>query len=194
MKKAGTLQMMGALLLMGAGLGIAGCNSAPDLSQADAQKLIQAYYDQQPATTFIINVNQTGLKQGYDAKYWKLTKVYPNKRWADYDLTDDGKKILTLNGGGTTIQWRPDDDGRGHFYVTTVASNHPKIKEVGDPQDDVVVGVDKAKTAPFTEAVNFTGIPDPLQNIAHNPGNTLTTRRHADFAYEGGAWKVHGIH
>lgn len=188
------MQVMGALLLIGAGLGVAGCNSAPDLSQADAQKLIQTYYDQQPATTFIINVNQTGLKQGYDAKYWKLTKVYPNKRWADYDLTDDGKKILTLNGGGTTIQWRPDDDGRGHFYVTTVASNHPKIKEVGDPQDDVVVGVDKAKTAPFTEAVNFTGIPDPLQNIAHNPGNTLTSRRHADFAYEGGSWKVHGIH
>jgi hypothetical protein len=193
-KKAGTFQAMGALLLMGAGLWVAGCNSAPNLSSADAQKLVQAYYDQQPATTFIVNVNETGLKQGFDAKYWKLTKVYPNKKWADYELTDEGKKVLTLNGGGTVIQWRPDEDGKGHFYVTTVQANHPIIKDVEEPQDDVVVGVDKAKTARFTEDENFAGVPQALQDIAHNPGNTLATKRHADFAYEGGAWKVHGVH
>lgn len=194
MKKGLKFQVLGALLIMGAGFGVTGCKSAPALSQDDAQKMVQAYYDLQPASGFIINVNETGLKQGFDAKYWKLTKVYPNKRWADYDLTDEGKKVLTLNGGGNTIQWRPDDQGKGHFYVTTVATNHPKIKEVQDPQDDVVPGVDTAKTAAFSETVNMTGIPDPLQAIAHNTGNVLTSRRHADFALDGGAWKVHGVH
>jgi hypothetical protein len=193
-KKALKLQALGALLLMGAGGWIAGCKSKPELSQADAQKLIQAYYDQQPPTTFIISVNETGLKQGFDAKYWKLVKVYPNKRWADYELTDEGKKVLTLNGGGTMIQWRPDDSGMGHFFVTTVTTYHPKVKDVQDPQDDVVPGVETAKSDGFTETVNLTGVPDPLQAIAHNPGNVLTSRRHADFALDGGNWKVHDVH
>jgi len=194
-KKALNLQVVGTVLLMGAGLlWVAGCKSAPDLKQDDATKLIQAYYDGQPASGFIVNVNEMGLKQGLTANYWKLTKVYPNKLWADYTLTDEGKKLLSLNGGGDVIQWRPDSDGKGHFYATTLTSNHPKIKDVQDPQDDVVVGVDTAKTAAFTEAVNFTGVPQPLQDIAHNPGNTLSTRRHADFALDNGAWKVHAIH
>ena len=194
MKKALKFQVLGALLLMGAGWWFTGCKSAPDLSKADAQKMIQAYLDQQPAETFIINVNETGLKQGFDAKYWKLTKVYPNKRWADYDLTDDGKKLVTLNGGGTTIQWRPDDTGKGHFYVTTVATSHPKVKDVQDPQDDIVPGVDPAKSAVFVEDVNLSGLPDPLQEMAHNTGNVLSSRRHADFALDGGNWKVHDVH
>jgi hypothetical protein len=36
-------------------------------------------------------------------------------------------------------------------------------------------------------------VPDPLQNIAHNPGNTLSSKRQADFSLEGGAWKLHSI-
>jgi hypothetical protein len=193
-KKLLKLQVLGALLLMGAAWWMAGCKSTPALSQADAQKMIQGYLDQQPAENFIINVNETGLKQGFDAKYWKLTKVYPNKRWADYDLTDDGKKLVTLNGGGTTIQWRPDDMGKGHFYVTTVATAHPKVKDVQEPQDDIVPGVDTAKSAVFTQNVDLTGLPEPLQTIAHNPGNVLSSRRHADFALDGGNWKVHDVH
>ena len=194
MNKGLKCKVLCALLVIGAGWWVMGCKSAPALSQADAQKLIQAYYDQQPPTSFVINVNDTGLKQGYDAKYWKLTKVYPNKRWADYDLTDEGKKVLTLNGGGTTIQWRPDDQGEGHFYVTTVATNHPKVKEVEDPQDDIVPGVDTAKSTRFTEDANLGGLPDPLQQMAHNVGNVLSSRRTADFALEGGSWKVHDVH
>jgi hypothetical protein len=182
------------MLLVGAGLWMTGCKSTPPLSQDDALKLIQAYYDQQPASSITINVNEAGMKQGYAAKYWQLTKVYPNKVWADYTLTDDGKKALTLNGGGVAIQWRPDSDGKGHFYVTTVATTHPKPRDVSEPQDDTVANVETAKTASFTESVNFTGVPQPLQDIAHNPGNTLSTKRHAEFALEGGAWKVHSIH
>ena len=194
MKTALKFEVLGALLLMGAGWWIAGCKSAPDLSKADAQKLVQSYLDQQPAATFIINVNEIGLKQGFDAKYWTLAKVYPNKKWADYDLTDDGKKLVTLNGGGTTIQWRPDDMGKAHFYVTTVQTTHPKVKEVTDPQDDIVPGVDTAKSAKYTEDVNLEGIPDPLQQIAHTTGNVLSSRRTADFALDGGNWKVHDVH
>lgn len=194
MKRVLNLRALGALLVLGAGLWVMGCKSTPPLLQADAQKMIQAYEDQQPATSFIINVDADGLRQGFDAKYWKLTKVYPNKRWADYDFTDDGKKVLTLNGGGTTIQWRPDDQGKAHFFVTTVQTNHPKVKEVADPQDDVVPGVDTAKSAAFTEDVNFTGVPDPVVQMAHNPGNFLSSRKHADFALVNGAWTVHGIH
>ncbi len=41
-------------------------------------------------------------------------------------------------------------------------------------------GVTTAKGAQFTEAVDLTGVPDALQEIAHNPGNQLTTKRHAD--------------
>jgi hypothetical protein len=193
-KRALKFEVLGALLLMGAGWWIAGCKSTPDLSKADAQKLVQSYLDQQPAETFIINVDERGLKQGFDAKYWKLTKVYPNKKWADYDLTDDGKKLVTLNGGGTTIQWRPDDMGKAHFYITTVATGHPKVKDVQDPQDDIVPGVDTAKSAVFHEDVDLTGLPDPLQEMAHNTGNVLSSKRHADFALDGGNWKVHGVH
>lgn len=194
MKRALKFEVLCALLLMGAGWWLAGCKSTPDLSKADVQKLVQSYLDQQPPASFIINVNESGLKQGFDAKYWKLTKVYPNKKWADYDLTDDGKKVVTLNGGGTTIQWRPDDMGKGHFYVTTVATSHGKVKDVQDPQDDIVPGVDTAKSAVFIEDVDLAGLPDPLQQMAHNQGNVLSSKRHADFALEGGNWKVHDVH
>ena len=78
---------------MGAGLAGTGCKSTPPLSQADAQKLIQAYYDQQPPNPVHIYVDYTGLKQGVDTKYWKVVKAFPaNKNWGDLDLTDEGKK------------------------------------------------------------------------------------------------------
>jgi len=53
--------------------------------------------------------------------------------------------------------------------------------------------VDTAKGAAYTEGVNLGGVPGPLQAIAHNPGNKLSTKRHADFSLEGGAWKLHSI-
>ena len=192
MKSGTKIQLLGAVLSMVAGLFVTGCKSVPALSQDDAQKMIQAYYDQQPASGVNIYVDSTGLRQGYDAKYWKLTKVYPNKKWADYDLTDDGKKALKLD-TGTTIQWRPDDQGKAHFYVNSVQANHPRIKEVADPQDDVVPGVDTARSAKFTVESNLDGLPDTIKSMAHNTGNILTQRKTADFALENGAWKVHDI-
>lgn len=193
MKRAMNFRVLGAVLIMVAGLVATGCKSTPPLSQADAAKMIQAYYDQQPPTSVTVYVDSTGLKQGYDAKYWKLTKVYPNKQWADYDLTDEGKKVLKLEGGKTTIEWRPEDQGKAHFYVTTVQANHPKITEVSEPQDDVVPGVDTAKSAKFTVDANLDGLPDPVKQMAHDVGNILSERHTAEFALENGAWKVHSV-
>ncbi len=181
------------LAFAGAGLLGTGCKSAPDLTNSDALVLLQADYDRRPAEGLIVMVDRTGLKQGLNARYWKLTKVYPNQRWADYTLTPEGKAVVTLNGGGDVIQWRPDDNGDAHFLVTTLAATHPRVLEVSDPQDDVVANVQKAKSASFVEGVNFDGLPQPIQDIAHNPGNTLSTRREADFSLENGAWKVHSI-
>jgi hypothetical protein len=140
-----------------------------------------------------ITVNDLGMRQGITAKYWNRTKIYPNKYWADFILTPDGKKALKLPNGGDTIQWRPESltDDKYSIVVVTVAANHLKAKDVSEPQDEVVAGVDTAKSASFTESVNLDGVPDALQQIAHNPGNKLSTKRQADFALEGGAWKLH---
>jgi hypothetical protein len=42
--------------------------------------------------------------------------------------------------------------------------------------------------------VNLDGVPDALQQIAHNPGNKLSSKRQAEFALDGGAWKLVSIH
>jgi hypothetical protein len=188
------LQLWGAVLVMGASLAVSGCKSAPPLTQEDAQKLIQAYYDQQPPTPVHIYVDYTGLKQGTDAKYWKVVKVFPaNKNWGDLDLTDEGKKVYKLDDGSTTIHWRPDEQNKGHFYISTAQANHSKISEVSEPQDDVVPGVDTAKSCKFTTTANLDGMPDPVKQMAHDVGNILTQRHTADLALENGAWKVHAI-
>jgi len=199
-KNVGNLKAFGVLALIGAGLlatGLmfTGCKTAPSLTAADAQALIQAKYDQTAAVGANIAVNDLGMRQGATAKYWDRTKVYPNKYWADFTLSADGKKAIKLPGGGDVIQWRPDSIADTHFsvVVVTAAANHLKAKDVQEPQDETVPGVTTAKSAGFTEAVNLDGVPDALQQIAHNPGNKLSTKRHADFSLENGAWVLHSI-
>ena len=190
MKKAVKMQALGALAFLGAGLLLTGCKTAPELTQANAQALIQARYDQTPAVGVSIAVDDLGMRQGATAKYWERTKVYPNKFWADFKLTDEGKKALKLQDGGDVIKWRPDNaDDKGYsIIVVTLTTNHLKARDVQDPQDDV-----GGKGASFTEAVNLDGVPGPLQDIAHNPGNKLSSKRQAEFALDGGAWKLVGI-
>jgi hypothetical protein len=127
---------------------------------------------------------------GATAKYWDRTTVYPNKFWADFTLTADGKKALKLTGGGNVIQWRPEstEDKGFSVIVVSVAANHLRAHDVKDPQDDA-----GGKGASFTEAVNLDGVPGPLQDIAHNPGNQLSYKRQAEFALDGGAWKLVSI-
>jgi hypothetical protein len=189
------LKVLGVLAFMGAGLLVSGCKSTPDLTQTEAQTMIQANYDHATPVGANITVSDLGMRQGITAKYWNRTKIYPNKYWADFTLTPDGKKALKLPSGGDQIQWRPEslDDKNYSIVVVTVAANHLKAKDVSDPQDEVVAGVDTAKGTSFTESVNLDGVPDALQQIAHNPGNKLSTKRQADFALEGGAWKLHSV-
>lgn len=194
MSKLMKIYAAGALAALGTGMLMVGCHSAPDLSKTAALALIQADYDKRPAEPATIAVDDMGLKQGISKNLWKLTKIYPNNRWADYALTDEGKKAIKLAGTGEAIQWRPEEGTKDfHFFVITVVSNHLKAKDVADPQDDVVANVQTAKSAGFTEVYDWTGIPDSVQTIAHNAINRLSTHRKADFAFESGAWTVHSI-
>jgi hypothetical protein len=189
------VKALGALVLLASGLVMAGCKSAPELTAAQAQTLIQAKYDQTAPVGVTILVDDLGMRQGIAAKLWDRTKIFPNKFWADFTLTADGKKAVVLPGGGDVIQWRPSglDDKTYTYVVTTTAANHLKAHDVTNIQDEMVPGVDTAKSASFIEGVNLTGVPDALQQIAHNPGNKLSTKRQADFSLEGGAWKLHSI-
>jgi hypothetical protein len=194
-KKAVKLLSLGAVALLSAGVFLAGCKSAPDLTQADALKLIQAKYDQVDPAGTTITVDDLGMRQGVTAKFWDRTTVYPNKYWADFTLTADGKKAIKLPGGGSVIQWRPESATDKNYSITvvTVVANHLKAHDVTNLQDEVLPGVTTAKGATFTEAANMDGVPNALQNIAHNPGNKLSSKRQADFSFEGGAWKLHSI-
>jgi hypothetical protein len=170
---------------------LSGCKSAPELTAAQAQSLIQAKYDQDPAVGANILINDLGMRQGVTAKYWDRSKAYPNKFWADFTLLVDGKKVVVLPVTGDVIQWRPQslDDKNFSLVVTTVAKNHLKAHDVGDPQDEV----GGPKSVVFTEAVDLTGVPPALQDMAHNPGNKLSSKKTATFAVDGGAWKLVGI-
>jgi hypothetical protein len=195
MKNAGKLQALGVLAFLGAGMPLTSCKSAPELTAANAQALIQASYDQIAPVGASIRVDDLGMRQGATAKYWTRTKVYPNKFWADFALTDDGKKVVKLPSGGDVIQWRPDSAIDTHYSIIaiTAVANHLKAHDINNIQDEVVPGVDTAAGAAYTEGVNLSGVPGPFQAIAHNPGNKLSTKRHADFSLEGGAWKLHSI-
>lgn len=193
MKKPNILNAFG-ILVVGAGLMVSGCKSAPELTSAQAQTLIQAEYDNRPAAPLTIAVDDMGLKQGINSKLWTLTKVYPNMRWADYTLTDDGKKAFKLQTGKNVIEWRPAQGNNDfHFFIETIKANHLKAKEVGDPEDDVVPGVSKAKGVSFSEVMNFDGIPDSVQVLARNAINKISTRRRGEFELANGAWKLHSI-
>ena len=189
------MKVLGVVAFLGVGMFLAGCKSAPDLTQSQALALIQADYDHAPAAGANILVNDLGMRQGIAAKYWTRTTIYPNKFWADFTLTPDGKKLIKLPGGGDVIQWRPDSaSDTGYTYrVLTMTANHLKGRNIQEIQDEVLPGVTTAKGAQFTEAVDLTGVPGPLQDIAHNPGNQLTTKRQADFELANGAWKLHSI-
>ena len=194
MKNVLNLKIFAALVLV-AGLFVAGCKSAPDLTQANAVALIQAKYDAAPAAGVNISLGDQGMGAGVIAKYWVETKRYPNGYWGDFTLTPDGKKAVKLPGGGDVIQWRPETAQDPHYAVviTSVVATHLKAKEMGDIQDETVPGVSTAKGASFSEAVDLDGLPGPLVDMAHNPGNKLSTKRQADFSYEDGAWKLHSI-
>lgn len=188
-------KIWGALLLSGLSFAAAGCKSAPELNSTQALGLIQAKYDQIAPVGINILINEAGIRSGVTAKLWERTKVYPNKLWADFKLTADGKKAVVLPGGGDEIQWRPADlnDKDYSIVVTTVAANPLRAHDLGPLQDEMLPGADTAKSGKFTEGVNLAGVPPALQDIAHNPGNRLSSKKQADFALSNGAWTLKSI-
>lgn len=191
MKSMAKMQALVAFGILGAGLVLAGCKAAPQLSKDQALALIQAKYDATPAAPFTIAVNDLGMQEGVTAKYWAGMKRYPNGYWGDFKLTPDGKKVLVLVNGGDTIEWRPEGPKDDHYMVAvaTVTSNHLKAKDIGDIQDQT----GGTKMADYTEEVVLAGVPDPLQGIAHNPGNQLSSKRTATFVLNNGAWTLQSI-
>jgi hypothetical protein len=186
---------LGVVAAVGAGLAMVGCKSAPELSKDQALKMVQDKYDQTPGVGVNILVDDPGMMEGAKAKLWDRTKVYPNKLWADFKLTADGKKAVTLPSGGDTIEWRPAnlDDKNYTIVVTTTAANHLRAKDMGDLSDEMLPGADTAKAGKYTEAVNLTGVPQALQDIAHHPGNRLSSKKQADFALANGSWQLKSI-
>ena len=186
---------LGGLFLGASSLVVAGCKSAPDLTPTQALALVQAKYDQTALVGTNILVNDTGMRAGATGKLWDRTKVYPNKLWADFKLTPDGKKAVVLPGGGDTIEWRPAslEDKNYTVVVTTVAANHLRAHDMGDLEDEMLAGSGTAKEGKYTEGVNLTGVPQVLQDIAHNPGNKLSTKKQADFALVNGTWTLQSI-
>jgi hypothetical protein len=190
MKSAVKLQVAGAMVMLCAGLYVAGCKAAPPLSDQQAQAMIQAKYDQAPPAPVSITLTDPGMVQGVDAKYWDRTKVYPNRLWADFTLTPDGKKVISVPGGGDVIEWRPMTVGDKHYSVNvnTVTTTHLKASNVRNVQSEIYPGSSKAMGCDYDEVVDFTGVPAPLAAIGHNPGNQISIQRHADFVLENGAW------
>ena len=186
---------LGVLAVMGFGFAGIGCKSAPDLTPTQALALVQAKYDQTPPVGTTILVNEAGVREGVAAKLWDRTKVYPNKLWADFKLTQDGKKAVTLPGGGDVIEWRPanQDDANYTVVVITVAANPLRAHDMADLQDEMLTGSAAAKEGKYTEGVNLAGVPQVLDDIAHNPGNKLSTKKQADFGLENGAWVLKSI-
>jgi hypothetical protein len=184
-----------SVLFVGCSALLVGCKSAPELTSTQALALVQAKYDQTTPVGVNILVNDPGMLSGATAKLWDRTKVYPNKIWADFKLTPEGKKAVVLPAGGDVIEWRPQsqDDKNYTIVITTVAANHLKAKDMGDLTDEMIAGADTAKVGKYTEVVNLTTVPQVLQNLAHNPGNKLSTKKEADFALVNGTWTLKAI-
>jgi hypothetical protein len=185
-----TAGRLGPTMVACAGMLVAGCKQAPELSQADATAMIQANYAQAAPVPATIVIGDLGMRQGIEAKYWLGVKRFPNGYWADFKLTDDGKKLVKLESGGDTISWRPDgpNDLRYGLTVTTVPTVPLKAQGIGEVEDN-----GNGKLVSFTEAEDLSGLPAPLQGIAQNSANTLTTRRTANFVLKNGAWALDSV-
>ena len=189
-KNAVRIQALAALVFLGASGFVAGCKSAPDLTQDQAKTLIQAKYDKDAGAVFNIAVNDRGMQQGVHANYWLGTKRYPNGYWADFKLTPDGVKALKLASGGDTIQWRPEgpNDQTYTIVVIPLVASKFKARSLGDVQT-----VGDSRTVSYTEDVDLSNLPAGLQALAQNPGNKLSTQRIATFTLVNGAWTLGSI-
>jgi hypothetical protein len=193
-KNTGKIQALAALVLLGAVGFLAGCNSAPDLTQDQAKAMIQAKYDKDSGAVFNIAVDDAGMQKGVHANYWLLVKRYPNGYWGDFKLTPDGVKVVKQLSGGDTIQWRPDGPTTDPKYsrYTIVVAPLVASKFKARNLDDVQTIAD-TRTVTYMEDVDLSSLPAPLQDIARNPANRLSTKRMATFTLDNGAWTLKSI-
>jgi hypothetical protein len=189
-KNAVKFQTLAALVLLGAGGFLTGCKSAPDLTQDQAKTMIQAKYDKDPGTVFNIAVNDRGMQQGVQANYWLGVKRYPNGYWGDFKLTPAGMKVVKLESGGDTIQWRPDGPSDPNYTINVVPLVPSKLK-IRNPSD--VQTIADTRTVTFMEDVDLSNLPAPLQALADNPANKLSIKRMATFTLANGAWTLQSI-
>jgi len=184
------LQALAVLVLTATGWLLAGCKAAPELTSDQAKTLIQAKYDKDPGFVYNVSVDDRGMQLGVHANYWLGVKRYPNGYWGDFKLTDEGKKAVKLPNGGDVIQWRPEGPSDAHYVIVVVplAVSHLKVRGAGD-----VESLGDTKTVAYMEDVDLTGMPDALQNIAHNAVNKLSTKRVATFVVTDGAWALKSI-
>ena len=190
MKNVVKIQALAALVLLSVGGFLAGCKSAPDLTQDQANAMIQAKYDKDPGTVFNIAVDDPGMQKGVHANYWLLVKRYPNGYWGDFKLTPDGVKILKLQSGGDTIQWRPEGPSDPNYTIVVVplVASKLKMRNPGDVQT-----IADTRTVTYMEDVDLSNLPAGLQAIADNPANKLSTKRMATFVLANGAWTLQSI-
>ncbi len=190
MKNAVKIQTLAALVLLGTGGFLAGCKSTPDLTQDQATTMIQAKYDKDPGTVFNIAVDDPGMQKGVHANYWLLVKRYPNGYWGDFKLTPEGMKVVKQQSGGETIQWRPEGPNDPNYTIVVVplAPSKFKIRSPGDLQT-----IADTRTVSYMEDVDLSNLPAPLQGIAQNPANKLSTKRMATFTLVNGAWTLQSI-
>jgi hypothetical protein len=189
-KIAGKMQALVAIALLSVGLVVAGCKSAPELTKQQAQSMIQAKYDSLQGQPVSITISDRGMQQGVTAGYWTGLKRYPNGYWGDFKLTPAGQKVLKLDAGGDVIQWRPLSPEDPHYAiaVTSLASVKLKADDLNDIQDS-----GDNKTVSFNEQLDLAPLPAPLADMAHNPGNRLSTKKTATFVLNNGTWALDSI-
>ena len=105
---------------------------------------------------------------------------------------------MTLPGGGDVIEWRPanQDDTRHHpVVVLTVVANHSAGARHGRPAGrDALPGSGTAQAGEVHRGRESDwACRRCSQDIAHNPGNKLSTKKQADFALENGTWLLKSI-
>jgi len=189
-KIAGKMQALVSIALLSAGLVVAGCKSAPELTKQQAGSLIQAKYESAAGEPLSISINDRGMQQGVTAGYWTGLKRYPNGYWGDFKLTPAAQKAMKLDAGGDVIQWRPSAPQDPHYAVsvTTLAPVKMRADDLGDVTDS-----GDNKTVSFNEQLNLSPLPGPLAEMAHNPGNRLSTKKTATFVLNNGTWALESI-
>jgi hypothetical protein len=130
------------------------------------------------------------MQQGVHDNYWLGVKRYPNGYWGDFKLTTDGMKVLKPQGGGDTIQWRPEGPNDPNYTIIVVPLLPSKLK-MRSPGD--VQTIADTRTVTYMEDVDLSNLPAPLQGLANNPSNKLSTKRMATFTLANGAWTLQSI-